>query len=287
MQTRTLYGIMVVLIALLLLSSSLAIYYSYQNQQLASQKNTIQNELQNASSKYSTLASEYNSILSTYNGSISSFKALALTYSQASASFLSLSKEYNITFSLLVNALSEMNTSEPAYTNASKTLTSLWQEYTTLVAQYKQLSSSFQEILTNFNRENNATLLGNIQPISVSLLTSNILIDFGNGTYHWFNETAIQPGWNFYVATLVVTNGNVVATWYPQYSAHFVTGIDGVFNNNAQGEYWFLWTWNSTSSSWQVASVGADQLMMYNGSIYAWTYCLENITNYMPECTPH
>ncbi len=169
MQTRALYGIIVILIALLVLTSSLALFYSYQTQQLKKDNGQLQNELRNAEPK----------------------------------------------------------------------------------------------------------------------LLSNILIDFGNGTYRWFNDTAIQPGWNFYIATLVVTNGDVNATYYPSIGGgeHYIFGIDGVVNNNARNEYWFLWTWNSTSS-WQVAQVGADDLMMYNGSVYGWTYCAENTANYMPECTP-
>ncbi len=284
-QKKTLYGIMAIMVALLVISSSLTLYYYYEYQQTSLNNNKTVSELQSATSKYSSLASNYNTILSTYNGSISSFEQLASAYNLTSANFLSVSKEFNVTFSLLANAVSELNTSEPAYVNASKMLSQLWIEYLTIANQYKELTSNFETILASFEGTNNVTLSEKIQPVSVSLLTSDILIDFGNGTYDWFNNTSVQPGWNFYVATLVVTGGNVNATWYPQYSEHFITGIDGVLNNNAQNEYWFLWTYNATSS-WQVAQVGADQLMMYNGSVYAWTYCAENTATYAPECTP-
>ena len=284
-QTKTLYGIIAIMVALLVVSSTLTLYYYSEYEQMSSNNNKTLNELQSATSKYSSLAANYNTVLSTYNGSVSSFEQLASAYNLTSANFLSVSKEFNLTFSLLVNAVSELNTSEPAYVNASKMLSQLWSEYTTITNQYKELTSNFETILTSFESTNNVTLSEKIQPVSVSLLTSDILIDFGNGTYDWFNNTSIQPGWNFYVATLVVTNGDVNATWYPQYSAHFITGIDGVLNNNAKNEYWFLWTYNSTSS-WQAAQVGADQLMMYNGSIYAWTFCPENNVTYAPECAP-
>ncbi|MHB8568356.1 MAG: hypothetical protein ACYC7D_15410 [Nitrososphaerales archaeon] len=115
------------------------------------------------------------------------------------------------------------------------------------------------------------------------LIISNIFMDFGNGTQHWYNNTRVQPGWNLYVATLSLTNGNVNATLYgPPLNEHFVTGIDGVQNSKTTS--WFLWTWNSTAS-WQVANVGPDLLRMYNQSVYAWTFCGMD-SNYNPTCTP-
>jgi len=116
-------------------------------------------------------------------------------------------------------------------------------------------------------------------------IDSRILLDFGNGTSHWYNNTQIQPSWNLYLGTLVITSGNVNATWYgPPLSEHYVTGIDGVQDTNS--EFWFFWIYNGTSSSWEIPQLGADRYMMYNGSIYAWTFCGMNSTTYEPTCTP-
>ena len=112
-------------------------------------------------------------------------------------------------------------------------------------------------------------------------LTTNILLDFGNGTRQWHNGTFVQPGWNVYIATVVVTRGNMNATWYPSYGEHLVSVIDGVQNN--QNESWFLWSYNS-SSSWQVVQQGADQLPAYPGSVYAWSYCGIG-ASYTPTCS--
>ncbi|MDA4114185.1 MAG: hypothetical protein OK474_09085 [Thaumarchaeota archaeon] len=110
--------------------------------------------------------------------------------------------------------------------------------------------------------------------------TTDILIDLGNGTRTWYNGTEVQPGWNVYLATVVITNGDLNDTWYPQYGEHLVNGIDGV--QNSQSSSWFLWSYNRTSS-WQVAQVGADQLPAYNGSVYAWSYCALTAA-YAPVC---
>jgi hypothetical protein len=117
-----------------------------------------------------------------------------------------------------------------------------------------------------------------------AVLESSLYFDFGNGTQHWYNGTQVQPGWNFYTLTLAVTNGNVNATCCA-FGSHFVTGIDGIQNQASKDKSWFNWTWNSTSS-WQLAQVGADQLGVYNDSVFAWMYCSYDPTTYAPACSP-
>jgi hypothetical protein len=116
------------------------------------------------------------------------------------------------------------------------------------------------------------------------VLTSDILIDFGNGTGHWYNGTQVQPGWNLYTVTLAVTNGNVNATCCA-FGSHFVTGIDGVQNLPSEDKSWFNWTYNSTSL-WQLANAGADQIQVFNGSVFGWTYCAYDPNTYAPNCSP-
>jgi len=112
-------------------------------------------------------------------------------------------------------------------------------------------------------------------------ITTNILLDFGNGTRVWYNGTAVQPGWSVYLATVVVTRGNMNSTWYPSYGEHLVSAIYGVENN--ANESWFLWSYSQTGS-WQVAQEGADQLPASQGSVYAWSYC--GLTpSYDPTCS--
>lgn len=218
------YGVIVLLIALLIISSTFAFYYftSYNQEKGIEQK--YLNELKAVNSQYNELASNYNELLSQYNRSLS----------------------------LLVNAISVMNTTESSYKEASTELSSLWN-----------------------------TLL-RLRPASLSLIRASVLFDFGNGTRRWYNETQIEPGWNLYIATVIMMNGNVNAQWYPQFGSHFVTGIAGV--TNTKTNFWYIWAYNKTTS-WQLAQVGADQLKMYNGSIYAWTFCAAD-QNYNPLCKP-
>lgn len=173
-------------------------------------------------------------------------------YAKLASDYNGLLSDYNRSISLLSRSIAVVNTSQPVYVEASKQLSALWQKYVTL------------------------------KPASTSLYKNDVLFDFGNGTRVWYNDTAIQPGWNFYVESVILTKGGLAAQWYPQYGEHLVTGIQGVMNT--QTKYWFLWTYNATSS-WQPAQVGADQLTSLNGSIYAWTFCGATPA-YAPTCRP-
>jgi len=222
---RTFYGAIIVLVAFLLVTSSVALLYYNQYQLEVSKNQHYVSELNSALASYKSLSGSFNSSL----------------------------QDYNRTLSLLAVAVANLNTSTPAYRNASVALSSLWNSYLTLSSQ------SGRKVLAYEVR---------------------MLVDYGNGTRRWYNGSTVQPGWNGYVVTLALVNGNVQATWYPQYGEHFVTGIGGVLNT--QNKFWFLLTY-SKSASWQVAQVGADDIPIFNGTIFAWTYCPAN-ASYGPAC---
>ena len=186
--------------------------------------------------------SDYASELTT---ATSQYDSLASNYNSS----LSL---YNETFALLVGTIAVTNTSLPIYQQASAELSQLWSRYLTFT------------------------------PASSSLYTADILFDFGNGTRVWYNDTRVQPGWNMYTETVVLSHGDLQAQWYPVYQEHLLSAIDGVSDSQAMG--WFLWTYNATAS-WQLPLVGADDIPVYNGSVIAWTYCGET-ASFAPECTP-
>lgn len=195
---------------------------------------------------------EYQQAAQSKNQYVSELKTEANQYDGLASNYNSSLSLYNETFALLVRAIAVVNTSLPIYQQASSQLSQLWGRYLSL------------------------------KPASSSLYAADILIDFGNGTRLWYNDTQVQPGWNMYVETVVLTRGDLQAQWYPSYQEHLVSGIDGVSDSQTMG--WFLWTYNKTAS-WQTSPVGADLLPVYNGSVIAWTYCGET-SSYAPECTP-
>jgi hypothetical protein len=162
--------------------------------------------------------------------------------------------DLNTSLSLLTSAISNLNTSSAAYVRASDQISALW--------------NSYQEL---------AKVNGN----KVLTYGVRMLIDYGNGTSKWYNDTSIQPGWNAYVVSVVIFNGRVQSTWYPSYGEHLIEGINGVASG--QSDSWFLWT--GQKGGWEVSQMGADALQVYNGTVVAWTLCgYDNSFN--PTCTP-
>jgi hypothetical protein len=180
--------------------------------------------------------------------------AALASYSALSGEYNSSLTEFNATLSLLTAAVGNLNTSTPAYGNASLALSSLWAAYQRL-ADYSGRKALVYGV--------------------------HILVNFGNGTQRWYNDTRIQPGWNGYVATLVVLGGEVQAVWYPQYGEHLVTGLGGASQSSSTS--WFFWEFGG--SGWSLAPTGADGLQMDNGTTVAWTLCGYD-SNFNPTCTP-
>jgi hypothetical protein len=225
----TFYGVVAVLVAASLISSSFAASYFSQYQQQSSESQHFASELDAAVAQYRNLSASYQTSLSAYNKTIS----------------------------LLSQALASLNTTSSSYKEGSAALASLWKEYLDLAK-------------------------GSGRPTVYSV---NVLLEYGNGSKSWHNDTTIQPGWNAYLVTLVVVNGSVQATWYPSYGEHFVTGIQGVKNDASLNQGWLLWTLNS-SKAWQAANVGPDEIPLYNGSTFAWTFCHYDPVTYAPLCSP-
>ncbi len=175
-------------------------------------------------------------------------------YNQFAGSYVNSLKGYNSALSLLSQALSNLNTTSSAYINGSKALANLWMRYLSLERSAGVAHASY---------------------------AVNMRIDFGNGTARWYNDSAIKPGWNAYLATVVIFNGTVKASWYPQFQEHFVTGIGGAESVGTNS--WFFWVHNGTE--WQLAPTGADAVQAYNGSTFAWGLCGYD-ANFNPTCTP-
>lgn len=173
-------------------------------------------------------------------------------YTKLASNFNLLLSRYNESISLLSRSIGVINTSLPIYKQASLELSTLWQTYQTL------------------------------SPVSSSLLRNSMLFDYGNGTHRWYNDTAIDAGWNLYVETVVLNRGNLNAQWYPQYGEHLVNGIAGISNTATKD--WFLWSYNKTAG-WQSSQVGADGILVTSGSVYGWTFCKAD-SNFNPVCHP-
>lgn len=98
----------------------------------------------------------------------------------------------------------------------------------------------------------------------------NLIINYGNGSKSFFNATIIPIGFDMYNATLMATEGNVDATYFPEFEAHFVNSIMGVGGDEGFG--WSAWAFDDIFSEWNALDIGADSFILKDGQSVAWYY---------------
>ena len=106
------------------------------------------------------------------------------------------------------------------------------------------------------------------------MIRVSILIEYGNGTKVWHNDTLIPVGFTVLNATMSVADVKYVVG---QYGA-FVTSINGVKNDKGRSLYWIYWVWSN--GKWVPGSVASDKYVLRDGEIFAWTY--SNTANWPP-----
>jgi len=94
----------------------------------------------------------------------------------------------------------------------------------------------------------------------------NVLIDYGNGTLEWHNETQVPIG-----ATLLNVTEKIAEINYTVYSfGVFVTSING--KEGESGYFWIWYVWNSTAGKWEPGAVAADAFTLHHGDTVSWVY---------------
>ena len=105
---------------------------------------------------------------------------------------------------------------------------------------------------------------------------ANLLIDFGNGTCLWYNDTPVPMGSTLLNLTLAVAEVEY-STYgpyldFPDVEAVFVDAINGVSGNETHA--WFWWRWNVQNRTWVFGEVGCNHpsVAVRNGSTFAWAF---------------
>ena len=119
------------------------------------------------------------------------------------------------------------------------------------------------------------------ESMGVNTIATNVLINYGNGTMKWYNETAVPSSWNAYSLTMYLAKCNVQAKFYgPPLNEHFVTTINGVSNQG--GLSWSIWMFCQKKNAWEYSQVGIDLISLADGQTLAWTYGPSSSSNPQP-----
>lgn len=95
----------------------------------------------------------------------------------------------------------------------------------------------------------------------------NILIDYGNETRTWHNDTLVPREASLLLATKVVARVENIT--YPEMGA-FVTSINGV--GGEANRYWIWYIWNPEKKEWEWGPVASDKYILKEGDTVMWRY---------------
>lgn len=106
--------------------------------------------------------------------------------------------------------------------------------------------------------------------LSKYTIKANLLVNFGNGTERWYNNTIVAQG-----ASLL--NLTIEAVGDVEYSASaygvMVNAISDVGSKiTKEGYYWIWWRWAPEKSDWEFGMSGAESYLVKDGDILAWFY---------------
>jgi hypothetical protein len=117
-----------------------------------------------------------------------------------------------------------------------------------------------------------------ISSAEAATIRASLLINYGNGTLHWYNQTVVPSSWNAYALTMYVLKCNVQAQYYgPPLNEHLVEGINGVAASGSLT--WSIWGFCPSQNAWSYSQVGADLIHLTNGQVLAWVYETSSSSN--------
>jgi hypothetical protein len=102
------------------------------------------------------------------------------------------------------------------------------------------------------------------------VINANVLMDYGNGTQYWYNETVIAGSTAF--DALLAATKNVDYTIYS--FGVYVTSINGirVEGTPTSGYAWLWYYWNATTSKWIDLYKAADAYILKPNDSITWRY---------------
>jgi hypothetical protein len=110
-------------------------------------------------------------------------------------------------------------------------------------------------------------------PLMRDPVRAEVLVDYGNGTFHWGDGYWLgeeNNGLNM-TKSAMMRMGLELEYTVGEYGA-FVDSIGGLGNAQDWSRYWMLYVWNMTSGIWEASPVGISSMTLEHGDIIAWYY---------------
>ena len=99
----------------------------------------------------------------------------------------------------------------------------------------------------------------------------NVLLDYGNQTMNWHNQTVIA-GSTAFEALLAVTKKVEYKTSAYGVFVSSINGVSNVVETPTSGRAWLWYWWNATSLKWTDLLRASDVYILKPGDSIAWRY---------------
>ena len=108
------------------------------------------------------------------------------------------------------------------------------------------------------------------QELKSLVISVNVLMDYGDETKSWHNETVIAGSTVFDALLVVTKEAEYETTAY----GVFVTSINGVKNEGtaSSGHAWLWYYWDAATSKWVDLLKAADAYILKPNDSIAWRY---------------
>lgn len=105
----------------------------------------------------------------------------------------------------------------------------------------------------------------------LSTVPIHMMLNYGNGTIVWYNQTLVPSNSNFYNVTAQIFGSNLGSVYFASFGSHFVYSINGVgcpASNIFCDLSWGFWTLDGVC--WDLPFVGVDQVPVSQATTVAW-----------------
>lgn len=144
-----------------------------------------------------------------------------------------------------------------------------------LEARINLLENELSEKLNKIRllAENLTLLRGELETVKgileEKIVVVSVLIDYGNGTREWHNNTEVLAGSTLLEATMKVAKVLGETGKYGFY-VKAINGLEEVLVSSNEGYSWIWYYWDG--KSWVMGPVACDAQKVVDGGIYMWRY---------------
>lgn len=268
-EKRALVFIALAVVVWATLASVFAGYYYLQSRNYGEQLSQTQDSLNTLASNYDDAVKKYTVLLSAYSELYGNYSSsMDGNYAGFIGSFGNLVANLSRDYTYLLSRREDLN----------RTYSQLLNHYEMLKQKDSVTREEFGDLLSEYYRVFQLLSLNQLT-LSVRetvVLSVSVVIDYGNGTLIWHNDTEMSAGSSLFELTRKIAAVN--HTYYALIEPGHV--LINSINDKASyidpsytwGYSWIWYYWDDAQKKWISGPVGSDAWLLEDGGVYKWNY---------------